>query len=145
MRVMIIHDVSGDTWCAWYMSIALKPDLGHRNDKSCCGEEKPKRWISILQGKISSISSYDAPKGRLLGAGGGFPECFPLLIVKEFIASHLIPVIFTVDGEASLAAADAADCDRPEGGGAVVRDHRVSSTAGLRVRVQATIGKRCVG
>jgi hypothetical protein len=76
---------------------------------------------SELQGKSSSILRYDAPQGRLSRAGGVFPSGFPRL-VKEFIPSHLIPVIPTACGVTSIAAAYAANRDHRGWGGAVVRD-----------------------
>ncbi len=84
---------------------------------------------------------YDAPPRAAAGAREGFYRRFPH-IVKEFIPSHLIPVIPTAGGEASIGAAHAADRVRQRG--AAVRDLRVS-TAGARVRVHATMRKRCAG
>ena len=67
---------------------------------------------------------------------GGFPH-----LVKEFIPSHLISVIPTAGGEASVAAVQAADRGRRGGS----RTGSQGLTAVVRVRAQATLRTRCAG
>ncbi len=70
-----------------------------------------------LQGKITSISRYDAPYGRLSGAGEGFSLADSRAYCKIYLAHPLTVIGSTASGVASVAAAHAAVCGRPGGGG----------------------------
>ena len=68
-----------------------------------------------LQGKIASISRYDAPQGRLSRAGEGFSPAVSHVQGRIYLTRPFTVIESTAGGAALVAAAQAADRDRRGG------------------------------
>ena len=91
--------------------------------------------IGVARQDLVDLTLLRTPKGECQERERVLTSGLPHL-AKKFIPSHLIQVIPNAGGEASVAAAHAADRVRPGGG---VRDQK-GSTAVVRVRVQYLVG-----